>query len=60
MKNARGLKKGDLIKCTDGREVARMIKILGDEGYHAVRVWPNWIRVTSLPERREKEECGMT
>ena len=36
MKNARGLKKGDLIKCTDGREVARMLKILGDEGYHAV------------------------
>ena len=37
MKNARGLKKGDFIKCTDGREVAKMLKILGDEGYHAVR-----------------------
>lgn len=46
------MKIGELIKCTDEKDLKQTLKDLSLAGFHAVRVDHNtyWIRITGVPE----------
>lgn len=45
------MKKGDLIKCSDEKDLRRMLRDLDLGGFHAVQVDTGfWLRITGVPD----------